>query len=117
MRLRDRVRIFALAGPLWALGGVCGCRAPQPPLEVSHPDPSIKIPAIKKAVREQDHDAVAQLVKDLDSDDPAVRFFSIKALHRLVGQNFGYHYYQDEEARKPAVERWRQWLEETDPEP
>lgn len=51
------------------------------------------------------------MVKDLDSDDPAVRFYAIGGLKRLTGQTFGYHYYEDEQQRRPALEKWKAWLQ------
>lgn len=87
-----------------------GCTAPRGPLVVTDPDPSIKIPAYKKAVRQKDRKAERQLVKDLESDDPAVRFYAIESLERMTGQTLGYVYYEDDERRRPAVERWRSWL-------
>ncbi|HEV8604824.1 MAG TPA: hypothetical protein VGQ99_05630 [Tepidisphaeraceae bacterium] len=90
-----------------ALGG---CSAPRPAIEVTNPDPSGKIPAMKKAVREHDLKAVRQLVKDLDSDDPAVRLFAIHALHDLTGKREGYDYFADELQRQPALKRWQDWL-------
>lgn len=87
-----------------------GCSAPRERLVVTHQDASVKIPAMKKAVREQDRGAITQLVSDLDNDDPAVRFYAINALEKLTGERLGYRYYLDEEQRKPAVERWRHWL-------
>ena len=86
------------------------CTAPRPPLTVTNPDPSIKIPAIEKAVREKDRSAVPQLVKDLDSDDPAVRFYANHALEVLTGRNFGYRYFDNDTLREPAAQKWRQWL-------
>jgi hypothetical protein len=87
-----------------------GCSAPRPAIEVTNPDPSGKIPAMKKAVREHDLTAVRQLVKDLDSDDPAVRMFAIHALHELSGQRYDYDYFADEVQRQPALKRWQEWL-------
>src|SRR3954469_17825354 len=87
-----------------------GCSAPPPVIEVSNPDPSGKIPAMKKAVREHDLKVVRQLVKDLDSDDPAVRLFAIHALQELTGQRYDYDYFADEVQRKPALSRWHEWL-------
>jgi hypothetical protein len=87
-----------------------GCTAPRRPLIVTDPDPSVKIPAYKKAVRKKDRAAVKQLVADLDSDDPAVRFYAINALERLTGEQLGYRYYEHEEQRRPAVERWQGWM-------
>jgi hypothetical protein len=89
---------------------VAGCSAPRPVISVANPDPSGKIPAMKKAVREHDMKVVRQLVKDLDSDDPAVRLFAIQALEKLTGQRYGYDYYSDEVQRKPALGAWQQWL-------
>ncbi len=88
-----------------------GCSAPRPRRDVTNPDPSGKIPAIKDAVRARDADASRQLVEDLDSDDPAVRFFAIGGLKRLAGETFEYRYYDDETQRQPAMKRWRSWLE------
>ena len=88
-----------------------GCfPAPRGPRIVSDPDPSNKIPAIKASVQRKDMSAVTQLVKDLDSDDPAVRFYAIEGLYRLTGQTFDYRYYDDEAGREPAVEKWKAWL-------
>lgn len=91
--------------------GVAAC-ATREPLNVTNPDASVKIPAMKKAVREHDITALRQLVKDLSSDDPAVRFYAIEALHRLTGNQYGYAYYDDEEQRQDAVARWQHWLAE-----
>src|SRR3954468_9975695 len=87
-----------------------GCSAPRGPIEVTNPDPSGKIPAMKKAVREHDLKVVRQLVKDLDSDDPAVRLFAIHALQELTGQRYGYDYFADDAQRQPSIVRWRDWL-------
>lgn len=89
-----------------------GCTASREELSVGHRDPSVKIPGMKKAVRMHDREAVAQLVEDLDSDDPAVRFYSIEALERLTGNDLGYRYFDDEDARKPALARWQGWLKD-----
>ena len=93
---------------------VAGCTAPRGPLVVTDPDPSVKIPAIKKAVRTHDRAAARQLVADLESDDPAVRFYAINGLERLTGERFGYDYYASDERRRAAVQRWQKWLAERD---
>jgi hypothetical protein len=112
--MRAGARIVASAAVVcgtlaFALGSV-GCVHPRAPLVVTDPDPSVKIPAYKQAVRRKDRAAVKQLVKDLDSDDAAVRFYAINALERMTGQRFDYRYYDDEEQRRPAVERWQAWV-------
>jgi hypothetical protein len=111
-RRRNYNRARAAAMALVVALGSCaaGCTAPHGPLVVTDPDPSVKIPAIKKAVRKGDRGAARQLVTDLDSDDPAVRFYAINGLQRITGERFGYDYYADEQKRQPAVQRWHEWL-------
>jgi hypothetical protein len=41
-----------------------------------------------------------------------MRFYAIGSLEKMTGQTLGYVYYQDAEARRSAVERWRKWLKE-----
>jgi hypothetical protein len=101
-------RLFWTGAAISALA--LGCAAPRPKLAVSNPDPSGKIPAIKLSVQNRDMTAVRQLVKDLESDDPAVRFYAIQGLSRLTGEELGYRYFDDEEDRRPALEKWQAWL-------
>ena len=84
----------------------------HPPYKIGDPDPDSNIPAMKIAALSHDAKSQAALVQQLSSDDPAVRFYAIDALRRLTGQTFGYRYYDDDEDRKPAVERWKRWLEQ-----
>ncbi len=102
-----------LIGMILALS-LAGCTAPRERRIVSNPDPSGKIPAIKEAVEHNDLTVARQLVKDLDNDDPAVRFYAGQGLERLTGDSFGYEYYLDDQQRKPAIDRWKQWLAEKD---
>jgi hypothetical protein len=91
---------------LGLLGGCFGHDAPS----LKSPDPSLKIPAIKQAAQSHDEQAVPVLIKALDSDDPAIRFYAIEGLQRLTGQTLDYRYYDDERQRRPALARWQQWL-------
>ena len=92
---------------------VGGCSEPTGPKTVTNKDLSVKIPAFKHAVEADDRAALPEMVRDLDDDDAAVRLYAIEGLRRLSeGEDFGYRYYDDAEARKPAVEKWRQWLKE-----
>lgn len=92
-----------------------GCTAPRAELYGPN-DASRVIPNIKK-FNPQDRKAAANLVRDLESDDPAVRLFAIHALDRMTGDRLGYLYYAEEEQRRPAVQRWRNWLEgKTEPQ-
>jgi hypothetical protein len=105
-----RPPIFIL---LLSVAAVCAsCTAPRGPLVVTDPDPSIKIPAMAKAVREHDASVIPQLIKDLDSDDAAVRFYAIHALHALTGEQFGYTAYMDENQRASAITQWKHWLDD-----
>jgi hypothetical protein len=92
-----------------AVAGTMGC-GPGPEKGLTSRDPSGKIPAMKEAVRVHDLRATPQLVKALESDDAAVRFYAIEALYRLTGETFGYVYYQNEEGREPALKKWKDWL-------
>jgi hypothetical protein len=89
-----------------------GCGPDYGPVKVENPDLRAKVPAIKQEVREHSLDEAPQLVKDLDNDDPAVRFYAFEGLRRLTGQTLDYRYYDDAIERKPAITRWKQWLEE-----
>ena len=95
---------FALAALGWS------CTAPRPAPNIADPDPQVKIAGIKQAVAKRDLSALPALVEQLDSDDPAVRFYAQQALERFAGEGFGYEYYQDEEERKAPLARWREWL-------
>ena len=108
-----RTAVACVAGcGVTAVCAISGCTAPRRPLVVTDPDPSVKIPAYKKAVRERDDDAAPQLVADLESDDPAVRLFAIEALERVTGTTRGYRYFDDETDRRESVAKWQAWLKE-----
>ena len=89
---------------------LAGCTEPTGPKTVASRDLSVKIPAIKEAAETKDKAAVRQLVTDLDSDDDAVRMYAIRGLRDITGEEFGYVYYADFERRRPAVQKWRDWL-------
>ena len=90
-----------------------GCTAPRPRPDITDADPSVSIPGIKIAADRKDASAAPELVKALESDDPAIRFFAIGALIKITGgERFGYEYYYDEEQRKPSIAKWQEWLKE-----
>ena len=89
-----------------------GCAHPRGPLVVSSSDPSIKIPATTIADRNHDKSAIPQLIKDLESDDAAVRLYASHALHDLTNRTFGYRFYDSDDERFAAVQRWKQWYAE-----
>lgn len=96
---------------LFALCGLA-CSAPRPAATVDAEDLDLRIIAIKQAAARNDVSVAPKLVEYLDSDDPALRLASIQALEKFAGDRFGYDYYMNEEQRKPALERWRQWLKD-----
>lgn len=107
---RPAAVVWAAAAAVFVpLCNLVGC-GPGPQKAITNPDPSGKIPAMKEAVRVHDLRAAPQLVKDLESDDGAVRFYAIESLRRLTGETFGYVYYQNEEQREAALKRWKAWL-------
>lgn len=108
-----RWRGLAVLMCLW----VAGC-FPRESQHIGAIDPLANIPAIQQAARDNDYKAIPALIGQLDSDDGAVRFYAIVALHKLTGQTFDYHFYDDTDERKPAIARWKQWShEQTRPTP
>jgi hypothetical protein len=73
---------------------------------LDNPDAGQKIQAIIVA-KESDF---PKLVRELESDDEAVRFYAIEKLKRETGHTFGYQYFVDEDRRAAAVQQWRAWL-------
>ena len=94
---------------LLCLATLVGCSKPEKP-SIYSSDPSLKIPALKTA--DSGEKEIKQMVKDLDSDDPAIRFYTINRLTQITGNSFGYRYYDDEIRRRPALKKWQQWLAE-----
>jgi hypothetical protein len=112
-RMNLRFAIISTATVAWVTlvaGGAAGCNEPTGPRSIANHDVNVKIQAMKVAAERKETRDLPQLVKELESDDPAVRLFAIESLHRITGQDFGYVYYRDRETRQPAVERWKQWL-------
>ena len=88
-----------------------GCSGYAGPRSIVNEDPAVKIPEIKTAVNRGDRKAMPQLVKDLDSDDAAVRFYAVEALRRLTGETLGYDWTADDRhARRPAIARWEAYV-------
>jgi hypothetical protein len=84
--------LAAVLPPLAAavvLGVAGGCHEPTGRRTVLNRDPAVKIPAIKQAVDDGNFDAAGQMIKDLDSDDPAVRFYAGDGVGRLAGGDNG----------------------------
>lgn len=104
-----RQAVWIIAGGILAFLPGCGGHGPR---TVTNPDLTAKIPAIEDAARVHDRSAIPQLVRDLESDDPAVRFYAIRGLHALTGRTLGYRYYDSDDDRHAEALRWKQWLGE-----
>jgi hypothetical protein len=76
-------------------------------------NPAAKMYAIEQAARTGDRTAIASIVEQLDSDDPAVRLLAIEALQRLTGQTYGYRHFDPPDVRREAIERWVQAVQPT----
>lgn len=87
-----------------------GCAGDGPKVSLKSDDVAGRIPAMKLAAGRHDPKAAPDLVESLSSDDPAERMFAIRALNEITGRTFGYHYFDDDDARAPAVQRWKDWL-------
>ena len=73
-------------------------------------DAAGRVPAIVDAAGRDDGQTLAELVHALSDDDPAVRLFAVQSLRERTGQRFGYRYYGQEDQRRAAAARWREWL-------
>lgn len=90
--------------------GLTGCQAPRGPVSVNSDDPDLQILAMRRDASDRSPTDVPKLVEDLQSDDPAIRFYAIEALRRITHDDFGYCFYDDADQRKAATARWQAWL-------
>ncbi len=86
------------------LAGSCGPSATEARFDSANP--AARLYAIERAARAGDITAAANIVEQLDSDDPAVRLLAIAALERLTGETYGYLHYDPPHMRRPAIRRW-----------
>lgn len=102
---------------LWAAAS--GCSGPGLKAGFDSPDPASELHAIAPAVARSDQAAIPDLIRLLESDDPAVRMLSCRALERLTGQTLGYEFSAPPSARRDAIARWQAWTLEqaTQPRP
>lgn len=108
--VRNNVSVVAVVLLLCCCAAGCLFRGRGPRAIITSNDPASRIPAIKEAAEARETETAPYLVKSLESDDPAVRFYAIRGLQDLTGESFGYMWYADERFRRPAVEKWKKWL-------
>ncbi len=73
-------------------------------------DPNVRIQAVVEAGKAKDPQAVPYLVDRLQDREGDVRFFAILALKQITGQTLDYNYWDPQDRRDQAVQRWREWL-------
>ena len=78
--------------------------------DLASDDPALKIPAMKLAAQQDDKKAIPTLIKALSSQDSAIRFYAIYALHKITGHRFGFIYYASKSRRNVAAARWKRWF-------
>jgi hypothetical protein len=88
---------------------IAGCQE-RGPVSIHSDDPDLKINAIQRDAATNNTQDIATMVEELNSDDAAMRFYSIEALRRLTHEDFRYRYYEDDDQRAPAIGRWKEWL-------
>ena len=88
----------------------CRPRAPRQPLQDQ--DPIFVIPAIQETAETERLRDVPRLIELLESEDSAIRLYSIQALRRLTGETFGYRSWDDAQQREEAVNRWKRFAAE-----
>lgn len=102
------MRTAAAPGALLAAAALlAACSAPNPDDGFASDAPGADIAAIGKAARESDHSQIPELIRCLESDDPAVRWAASGALRKLTGETYGYDHAAPWADREAAIERWR----------
>jgi hypothetical protein len=74
-------------------------------------DTAVRIMAIKWAGDNKVKQAVPQLVDFLQDEDKAVRLYSIEALRRIAGTDYGYDYKAESSQRVAAIRRWQEYID------
>ena len=105
-----RTRIFFHG---WILTAVLclecgGCAAPRNRAGITSSYPLDRVRAAVACADAGDPEAVDLLIGLLDDPDRGVRMYSIVALRRLCGTDYGYRYYAPDAQRAEAIDRWRQ---------
>ena len=97
----------AMITALWLIAAT-GCAGPTIHPTFDSPEPAARNAAIVRAASERDQSAIPDLVRMLESDDPATRLLAISTLERLTGETHGYRASDRHSDRRAAVARWRQ---------
>ncbi|MFQ5730400.1 MAG: PQQ-binding-like beta-propeller repeat protein [Planctomycetaceae bacterium] len=110
MRLRDPSKPVRIAA-LRAYAGVLGKAADAELRKLAaDEDDRIKYEVARAIVSHGNRDALAMLLKLLDSDDLSVRVLTAKVLRAASGRRFGFVPYELKKNRRTAVFKWRKWI-------
>lgn len=102
----------AYAASLSASIALCPGCIPPIPEGFDSPDPTKRLVAITDAGARTDANAIPDLIRQLESSDPAARMLAIRSLERITGETLGYDYASPGWERAAAVERWRRWADQ-----
>jgi HEAT repeat protein len=94
---------------LLAAAALSACTNPDTAVGFHEDNPAARLRAIRQAAARDDPSAIPDLIDLLESDDPAERLLSIRALERITGQTLGYDHAAPLEDRREAVRRWSAW--------
>ncbi|CAG0984164.1 hypothetical protein PHYC_01932 [Phycisphaerales bacterium] len=108
--------IFAAGASAGLAAGLASC-GPAIVADFNSAEPAARNSAIVKAAAEEDRSKISDLVRMLDSDDPATRLLAIQALERMTGERLGYDPAAGPDQREPAVVRWVEWVRAHPPHP
>jgi len=91
--------------------GLSGC-FPTAKKGFDSPDNALRIDASVHAAESGDVKAVPDLVRLLDSDDPATRLVAVRSLEKITGTTLGYDHAGNASDREAGVQRWQGWIKD-----
>lgn len=105
-----------LKGVVMVLALAAGCA--KVPVGFDAPSEVRRLDAVVAAAAADDRrpETIRNLIRQLDSFDPAMRMLSIRTLERMTGQTLGYDHAAPEWARSLAIDKWVAWYEATYPD-
>jgi len=98
--------------PCLALLGALQACGPTITPSFDSPEPGARNAAIVKAAGKSETASLPDLVRMLESDDPATRMLAIATLKLKTGESNGYETADPEFKRNQAVSRWREYVEQ-----
>jgi HEAT repeat protein len=106
MASRLSIHVIATCLTILYMGTLGACAPKASEGGFNSANPAAKLYAIVEAGRQRDTAAIPHLIEQLDSDDPAVRLYTIIALERITGTRLDYSPYDPPALRTAAQRRW-----------